>query len=209
MGTKINKEWFDELSSGAPTPGGGGASALAGAAGASLGMMVSNLTVGKKKYAAVEPEIKEYLAALEKLRDDMLELIEKDAEVFAPLAAAYSLPSSTPEEKAEKEKVMASVLKSACQVPLEIMGKGYEILKIVKELALKGSVMAVSDAGVASQFARTAVLGASMNVFINTKTMKDRELAEEYNAKAEKLNLDSSMLADEIFASVEEGLKCR
>ncbi len=209
MGTRINKEWFEELSSAAPTPGGGGAAAMAGAAGASLGMMVANLTVGKKKYAAVEGEIKEYLVELEKLRDEMLELIEKDAEGFAPLAAAYSLPSSTEDEKAEKEKIMASALKTACQVPLDIMEKGYEILGIVDELAVKGSVMAVSDAGVAAQFVRTAVLGASMNVFINTKTMKDRELAEAYNAKAERLNADTARLADAIFAKIEEGLKCR
>ena len=209
MGTKINKEWFEELSSAAPTPGGGGAAALAGAAGASLGMMVANLTVGKKKYAAVEGEIKEYLVKLEKLRNEMLELIEKDAEGFAPLAAAYSLPSSTEDEKAEKEKIMASALKTACQVPLEIMEKGYDILGIVDELAVKGSVMAVSDAGVAAQFVRTAVLGASMNVFINTKTMKDRALAESYNAKAEGLNADTARLADGIFTKIEEGLKCR
>ena len=105
--TVINKDWFEELSSGAPVPGGGGASAMGGAAAASLGMMVGNLTVGKKKYAAVEADVKEYMLKLEKLRDEMLVLIEKDAECFKPLAAAYSLPSSTDEEKAEKEKVMA------------------------------------------------------------------------------------------------------
>ncbi|MDD5944215.1 MAG: cyclodeaminase/cyclohydrolase family protein [Clostridia bacterium] len=209
MGTVINKEWFEELSSAAPTPGGGGAAALAGAAGASLGMMVSNLTVGKKKYAAVEDEIKEYLVRLEKLRDEMLSLIEADAEGFAPLAAAYSLPTSTDEERAEKDRIMASALKEACHVPLRTMEKGTEILEIIDVLAVKGSVMAVSDAGVAAQFVRTAVLGASMNVFINTKTMKDRALAEEYNEKAEKLNAFAADKADEIFKKIEEGLKCR
>lgn len=209
MGTKINKNWFEELSSSAPTPGGGGAAALAGAAGASLGMMVSNLTVGKKKYAAVEEEIKEYLVKLEGLRDEMLYLIEADAEGFAPLAAAYSLPSSTNEEKAEKEKIMASALKEACQVPLRTMEKGAEILEFIDELAVKGSVMAVSDAGVAAQFVRTAVLSASMNVFINTKSMKDRDLAKEYNEKADKLNKETAKKADEIFSKIEEGLKCQ
>ena len=82
MGSQINKIWFDELASSAPTPGGGGASAMAGAAGAALGLMVSNLTVGKKKYAAVEDEIRSCMDKLEVLKNDMLGLIEADAEGF-------------------------------------------------------------------------------------------------------------------------------
>ena len=123
MDVKINKDWFEALSSSAPVPGGGGASALAGAGGAALCMMVANLTVGKKKYAMHEELMKELLKRLETLRDEMLGLIEEDARGFEPLAAAYSLPSSTDEEKAEKEKIMASALVKACEVPIAIMEK--------------------------------------------------------------------------------------
>ena len=209
MDVKINKDWFEALSSSAPVPGGGGASALAGAGGAALCMMVANLTVGKKKYAEHEKLMKEFLVRLETLRDEMLGLIEEDARGFAPLAAAYSLPSSTDEEKAEKEKIMASALVKACEVPIAIMEKGAEILDIAVELAEKGSVMAVSDVGVAVQFIRTAVLGASMNVYINTKSMKDRKTAEELNAKADSLNKKASETADAVFAKIEGELKCR
>lgn len=209
MDVKINKDWFEALSSSAPVPGGGGASALAGAGGAALCMMVANLTVGKKKYAMHEELMKELLKRLETLRDEMLGLIEEDARGFAPLAAAYSLPSSTDEEKAEKEKIMASALVKACEVPIAIMEKGAEILDIAVELAEKGSVMAVSDVGVAVQFIRTAVLGASMNVYINTKSMKDRKTAEELNAKADSLNKKASETADAVFAKIEGELKCR
>ena len=209
MDVKINKDWFEALSSSAPVPGGGGASALAGAGGAALCMMVANLTVGKKKYAEHEELMKEFLVRLEKLRDESLTLIEEDARGFAPLAAAYSLPSSTDEEKAEKEKIMAQALLKACEVPIMIMEKGAEILEIAEELAEKGSVMAVSDVGVAVQFARTAVLGASMNVYINTKSMKDRKTAEELNAKADSLNKKASETADAVFAKIEGELKCR
>ena len=135
MDVKINKDWFEALSSSAPVPGGGGASALAGAGGAALCMMVANLTVGKKKYAEQEELMKEFLVRLEKLRDESLTLIEEDAKGFEPLAAAYSLPSSTDEEKAEKEKIMASALVKACEVPIAIMEKGAEILDIAVELA--------------------------------------------------------------------------
>lgn len=209
MDVRINKDWFEALSSSAPVPGGGGASALAGAGGAALCMMVANLTVGKKKYAMHEELMKELLKRLETLRDEMLGLIEEDARGFAPLAAAYSLPSSTDEEKAEKEKIMAQALLKACEVPIMIMEKGAEILEIAEELAEKGSVMAVSDVGVAVQFIRTAVLGASMNVYINTKSMKDRKTAEELNAKADSLNKKASETADAVFAKIEEDLKCR
>ena len=201
MDVRINKDWFEALSSSAPVPGGGGASALAGAGGAALCMMVANLTVGKKKYAEQEELMKEFLIRLEKLRDESLTLIEEDAKGFEPLAAAYSLPSSTDEEKAEKEK--------ACEVPIAIMEKGAEILDIAVELAEKGSVMAVSDVGVAVQFIRAAVLGASMNVYINTKSMKDRKTAEELNAKADGLNKKASETADAVFAKIEGELKCR
>ena len=209
MDVRINKDWFEALSSSAPVPGGGGASALAGAGGAALCMMVANLTVGKKKYAMHEELMKEFLVRLEKLRDESLTLIEEDARGFEPLAAAYSLPSSTDEEKAEKEKIMAQALLKACEVPIAIMEKGAEILDISVELAEKGSVMAVSDVGVAVQFIRTAVLGASMNVYINTKSMKDRKTAEELNAKADSLNKKASETADAVFAKIEGELKCR
>ena len=201
MDIKINKDWFEALSSSSPVPGGGGAAALAGAAGASLGMMVANLTVGKKKYAESEELMKEFLIKLEKLRDNMLDLIEGDAKGFEP--------SSTEEERAEKERIMASALVKACEVPLETMEKGLEILDIAEVLAEKGSVMAISDVGVAVQFVRTAVLGASMNVYINTKSMKDRETAEKFNSRADLMNRTAAKKADEIFARIEEGLKCQ
>lgn len=209
MGVIINKEWFEELSSSAPVPGGGGASAMGGAAAASLGMMVSNLTIGKKKYAAVEEDVKVCMEKLRILRDEMLELIEADAKCFEPLAAAYSLPSSTDEEKAEKDKVMATALVEACSVPLKTMEKGSEIAACLEELSVKGSVIAISDVAVGIEFVRTAVLGASMNVFINTKTMKNREIAQKYNDYADKLNAETAARADAIFEKIKEALKWR
>ena len=209
MSVKINRDWFEALASSAPTPGGGGAAGLSGAAGAALGAMVANLTIGKKKYAAVEAEVKERLEVLEKQMYEMLDLIEADAKGFEPLAKAYSLPTSTDEEKAEKEKIMAVALKSACAVPLRTMNLGIEILDNIAYLAKNGSVMAVSDAAAGAQLVRTAVLAASMNVYINTKSMKDRELAQNYNAEADRLNDKAVAEADKIFNETKEALKCR
>lgn len=195
-------EWVDELSSKAPVPGGGGASALGGALGAALGQMVANLTVGKKKYAEVQEEIMRGLASLGRLQGELLELADRDAQVFAPLAEAYKLPTETEEQKDEKDKIMESRLLDASLVPMEMMEKVIEILDILEFLEEKGSRMAVSDVGVAVQFARAALNGAVMNVYINTKSMKNREQAEALNEKAGQMIDSGTKKADEIYDRV-------
>ncbi len=195
-------EFVEVLGTKAPVPGGGGASALVGAVGTALGNMVGSLTVGKKKYADVEAEMYELKAKCDVLQKELLALIEKDAEVFEPLAKAYGLPKETEEEKAEKERVMAIVLKDACAVPMEIMEKCCEALELIKVFAAKGSALAISDAGVGAVFCKAAIQGASLNVFINTKSMKDREYAEELNAKANAMLEKYPPMADEIFDAV-------
>lgn len=129
---KTIESFLKELFSKSPVPGGGGASALGGAVGAALGGMVSSLTVGKKTYADVEEEIRELMGRLERLMGQLVALSDRDEEVFAPLAAAYALPSGTDEEKAEKTRVMEGRLLDASLVPLEIMEKSLEGLEIVK-----------------------------------------------------------------------------
>ena len=196
------QEFLDVLSSKEPVPGGGGASALAGALGNALGQMVSNLTIGKKKYALVEDEIKELAERMKGIQGQFTQLADQDAKVFAPLAKCYSLPSGTEEEKAYKAEVMEARLLDASLVPIEIMEKAAEMLEIMDILADKGSRMAVSDVGVGVQFIRTALLGAVMNVYINTKSMKNREKAEEMNEKAERLIREGTEAADRIYQKV-------
>lgn len=196
------QEFLDVLSSKEPVPGGGGASALAGALGNALGQMVSNLTIGKKKYALVEDEIKELAERMKGIQGQFTQLADQDAKVFAPLAKCYSLPSGTEKEKAYKAEVMEARLLDASLVPMEIMEKAAEMLEIMDILADKGSRMAVSDVGVGVQFIRTALLGAVMNVYINTKSMKNREKAEEMNEKAERLIREGTEAADRIYQKV-------
>lgn len=200
-------EFLAALSSKQPTPGGGGASALAGALGGALGLMVGNLTVGKKKYADVEADVAAAMSRLEEARDRMVRLAQEDGEVFAPLAAAYGLPAGTEEEKARKAQVMEENLLAASLVPLRIMELAVEVLSDLEELEKKGSVMAVSDVGVAVQFARTAVTGAVMNVYINTKSMKNREKAQEINDRAGKALEEGIRLADQVYNIVLGRLK--
>lgn len=202
IGSMTIQEFLDVLSSKEPVPGGGGASALAGALGNALGQMVSNLTIGKKKYALVEDEIKELAERMKGIQGQFTQLADQDAKVFAPLAKCYSLPSGTEEEKAYKAEVMEARLLDASLVPMEIMEKAAEMLEIMDILADKGSRMAVSDVGVGVQFIRTALLGAVMNVYINTKSMKNREKAEEMNEKAERLIREGTEAADRIYQKV-------
>lgn len=199
--------FLDVLSSKEPVPGGGGASALAGALGNALGQMVANLTIGKKKYAQAEDEIKELAERMKGIQGQFTQLADQDAKVFAPLAKCYSLPSGTEEEKAYKAEVMEARLLDASLVPMEIMEKAAEMLEIMDILADKGSRMAVSDVGVGVQFIRTALLGAVMNVYINTRSMKNREKAEEMNEKAERLIKEGTEAADRIYQKVLEQLR--
>lgn len=203
---QVIQDFLDVLSSKEPVPGGGGASALCGAVGNALGQMVANLTVGKKKYAEAEPEVKEHLEKMVKLQAEFTALADDDAKVFAPLAKAYSLPSETEEQKAYKAEVMETNLLAASAVPLQIMEKSMQMLTILDRLADIGSRMAVSDVGVSVQSTRAALLGAAMNVYINTKSMKDRNKAEELNNSANKMIEEGSRQADRIYDKVLKAL---
>ena len=194
--------FLNELSSKAPVPGGGGASALVGALAAALTHMVASLTVGKPKYATVEGEMNALLQQTEALTNRFLSLMDEDATAFEPLAQAYRLPKGTDAEVAEKARVMELALKSAVQPPLEIMQTCVNALPLIHACAERGSVVAVSDAGVAASLCRAALEGASLNVFINTQTMQDRAYADTLNQQARALLSDGSIAADAIYHQV-------
>lgn len=201
------REFANQLASASPTPGGGGASALVGAYGVALGAMVANLTLGKKKYENVQDDIKDILERTARLRNDFLLLVEKDAEVFEPLSKAYGLPRNTEEEKQKRDEVMESALKLACSVPIEIMEKALEAIDVHEELAEKGTRIAISDVGVGVRLCKAALMGASLNVFINTKLMKDREYASQINDKTDGMLRLGMEKADSIYKRVEDSLK--
>lgn len=169
--------FIDELASAAPTPGGGGASAYAGALAAALAAMVGNLTVGKKSYADVEDEVRSSLVRLDALRARLVAYVDEDARAFEPLAACYRMPKETSEEQAAKNAALQQALMAACEVPLAIMRTVEAVVDEIDFLARNGSKLARSDAGVAATFARAAIEGASLNIFINAASMDDEERA--------------------------------
>ena len=194
--------FLDVLASKAPVPGGGGASALVGAVGIALGNMVGSLTVGQKKYADVEADIIALDQKAEALRARLVDLVAADAEVFEPLSKAYGLPKETEEQKAYKAQVMAKALDAACSVPMDIMRAVCEAIELHQDYARMGSAIAISDVGVGVVFCKAALQGASLNVFINTKSMTDREKAQRLEQEADAMLDQYCALADTIYAQV-------
>lgn len=191
--------FLEDLAGSAPAPGGGGAAALVGAAGAALGNMVGSLTVGKKKYAAVEADILILNRRAVALRKRLEGLVQADADAFTPLAAAYKLPKETPEQQAHKAAVLETALEGACAVPLEIMSACCEGIALAAEYAEKGSVMAVSDAGCAALFCKAALQAAGLNVSINTRLMADNARATALNTQADAMLAEFVPQADQIY----------
>lgn len=194
------KQFVEVLSTKEPVPGGGGAASLVSAIGVALGNMVLNLTEGKKKYEQYFEDIKVLKEKAEKLQARLLELVDEDAKCFEPLAKAYSLPKDLDPEL--KAKTMENALKTACSVPLEIMECCCEGIDLQEDCLKKGTALAISDVGVGVLCLKSGLLGASLNVFINTSYMKDKEYANELNETANNMIAKYSKKADEIYEGV-------
>ena len=192
------REFVTVLASDAPAPGGGGAAALVGAIGTALGNMVGSLTVGKKKYADVQDEIIALKAKCDALQTELLNQVEADEINFLPLAKAYGIPK----DDSNCAAIMEEATVIACSTPMKIMELCCEAIDCIAVFAAKGSRLAVSDAGCGAVCCKAALQAASLNVFINTKSLKNREVAEEMNAKANGMLDKYCALADEIFESV-------
>lgn len=201
--------FVDITASDAPAPGGGSVSALAGALAAALAEMVANLTVGKAKYAEVEGEMKELAAAGAALRKELVEDIQKDSTAFDLYMAGIKMPKETEEEKAARREAMQNGLKAAAQVPLSVAEAALKIFPIAEAVVKRGNTNAVTDGLVAAMMARTAVIGAGLNVKINLGSIKDEAFTAELAAKVKSLEeraitceqniLKASELSDQLY----------
>lgn len=191
-------EFSAQLASAAPVPGGGSTSALVGALGAALGTMVGSLTVGKPKYADVEPELRELMAKASLLREQLLACVDADASAFAPLAKAYAIPKDDP----ARAETMELCLREAAAVPMRVLRLCCEGIELQREFAAKGSALAVSDAATGVVFCCSAMYGAAVNVKVNTKSMQDRTYAEELNREVDALLEQYGPTAEDVFKDV-------
>jgi formiminotetrahydrofolate cyclodeaminase len=203
---KSCSEFIEMLASKAPVPGGGGAAALIGALGTALGNMVGSLTVGNPRYGEVQDDIIALKARADALQSRFIALVTEDAVAFEPLSRAYGLPTNTDEQKAHKIAVMEECLRECCAVPLRIMEGCCEAIELHEQFAEKGTAIAISDVGVGVACAKAALQGASLNVFVNTKLMVDRDYAKEINNQAYALLSVSLEKADSIFSDVAKRL---
>ena len=190
--------FLDALASKAPTPGGGGASALVGALGTALCTMVGNYTVGKKKYAGVEEDVKALMAKAEDIRARLLALVDADAAAFEPLSRAYSIPKDDP----RRGEIMEQCLRDAAAAPMEILRLSCEAIDLHREMLDKGSAMMLSDVGTGVIFCWSALYGACLNVKVNTKSMADRAYAEAMNAEADELVNRYRKIAEQVYEAV-------
>jgi len=196
--------FLDELASNSPTPGGGSVAALVGALGAALISMVGNLTVGKKKYEDVEEDIKKIISSSEKLRYELSQLIEEDVKVFNNFMATYKMPKETEDEKKIRaEKIQESLIKAA-RVPLKTAYKCLDIMILSQEVAEKGNVNVISDAGVAVLMAEAALESAILNVKINLRMIKDEKIREELSSSIKELLLKEKGQKEKVLEIVEE-----
>ncbi|MBT3812127.1 MAG: cyclodeaminase/cyclohydrolase family protein [Gammaproteobacteria bacterium] len=200
------QHYLDQLASKAATPGGGSASALLGAQSAALTSMVCNLTIGKPNYGEVDADMQVLLKKSESLRTILTAIIQADVDVFNKLMAAYGLAKTTDQEKTARSQQIQTVLHEATIVPLACAKACADAIKLSQEAAEKGSLMVISDAGVAVMSAYAGLKSAALNVYINVTSLKDRPFAEEKLAELEAILQGAGIQAEEIYQLVKNKL---
>lgn len=198
--------FLDELASSASTPGGGGAAALSGAMGAALVSMVCNLTVGKEKFAGVEPQIQEILGKSEALRAQLTQMIADDVAAFNTVMAAYRLPKATDEEKAARTAAIQEASKKATLVPLAAARACAQVIDLCRPAAEMGNPNVVSDAGVAVLCGQAGLKAAALNVLINLSAIKDEAFVAQHRAELDQLLAGHEALANEVYELVKSKL---
>lgn len=198
----LDTEFLERLASADPAPGGGGASAYAGALAAALAAMVGNLAVGKPKYAEAQEGILASLDRLAQLRARLLELVEADAQAYLPLNRAYRLPRGTEAEAAARQQAIQEALGPACDVPLDIMRACSKVIDEADYLAHHGSKLAVSDAGAAAVLARGALVSAAMNIFLNMESITDPDRVLRYRAEVNEMMVSAEVRANAVASLV-------
>lgn len=198
--------FLDKLYSKDAIPGGGSVAALCAAMAASMCGMVANLTCGKKKYVQYEEDIRNILDKSELLKNKSIELINKDAKSFLPLAKAYSLPVNDDEQKEYKNKVIQSTLKQAVIPPLECIRMSCDIISLLDELSEKGSILALSDVGVGVMCVLAAIKSAWLTVLINLNLMDDVDYVKDLKIEMQILIDNAGDKCNKIYSKVEEKL---
>lgn len=195
-------EFLAETASNSPVPGGGSVAALSAALAAGLAEMVAGLTVGRKGFKTVEPEMKSILEKAGVLRTKLIHDIQRDSGAYNQVMAAYRLPKTTEDEKAQRSQAIQAGLKQAALVPLEVAQNALEILGFAETAVARGNPNAVTDGAVGAMLARTAGLGALYNVKINLSSIRDKEFVEKTTSEVNRLEVQIIDKEKQILAGV-------
>ena len=200
------KNYLDELSTNSPTPGGGNVSAFCGALACSLGMMVCNLTIGKKKYAEVENEMKGISIKLEGFKSDFLKLADEDNKAFEQVMDAFRLPKETEEEKETRSDRIETATIQAATVPTRVIETCRTIIPLIRAIVSKGNKNSLSDAGVAAALLKASAEGAYQNVMINCSSLSNKTYAAEFLKKSEIIFNEVKMYSESILNEIKKSL---
>jgi len=192
----------DETASESPAPGGGSISAYVGSLGVSLGTMVANLSSHKRGWDDRWEEFSEWAEKGQVLKDELLHLVDEDTNAFNKIMDGFGMPKKTDEEKAARKKAIQYASKYAMEIPFKVMQKSVDAMEVMKAMAEIGNPNSVSDAGVGTLCARTAVRGAFLNVKINGSGVDDKDFVNDFLSKGEKIEKKAKQLEAEILVSV-------
>ncbi|WIF94886.1 cyclodeaminase/cyclohydrolase family protein [Caminicella sporogenes] len=202
LGEKSIKEFLEETASSSPVPGGGSIAALSAATALALVEMVANLTIGKKGYEEVQEEMKKIASRAEEGRKEFINDIDRDADAFDKVMAAFKLPKNTDEEKSSRKQAIQESFKNAALVPLEVAKKALNSMEMISTIVEKGNQNAVTDGAVAAMMARTAVLSALYNVKINLGSIKDEEFVNKLSKEVDEIESKVKELEKSILSKV-------
>lgn len=200
------EKFLEKLASQEPVPGGGGAAALGGAVGAALAAMVANLTLGKAKFAAVEPQMQRLLADSEVLRSNLLQLVQEDAKVFEKFMQCYKMPKVTEPEQAARAAKIQEAAKTAASIPLQIAEQALAVVVLADTAAAAGNPAVITDAAVAALMAQAAVRSAVYNVKINLNLLQDTAYCATVSHRLQKLETQATAALDAVLAKTDRVL---
>lgn len=200
------KDFLDKVSGNDPVPGGGSIAALNGALASALATMVAQLTIGKKGYEMSEEVMRHAQILTTRLQNEFMALVDKDSEAYNAVFACFKLPKATDEEKAARSAAIQEATRQAALVPMEVARKALDMMSVIADIARLGNRNAVTDACVAMMSARSAVLGALLNVRINLSSLKDKVFVQQLRANADAMELEACQKEKELLDAVNQDL---
>jgi formiminotetrahydrofolate cyclodeaminase len=201
------KKFLDKVSGNDPVPGGGSVAALSGSIAASLAAMVCGLTIGKKGYEGVEAEMQKLQQQALGMKDRFVADVDRDSEAYNKVFACFRMPKSTDEEKAARSEAIQEATKFAALVPMQVARNACDLMDVIGEVALEGNRNAVTDACVAMMSARSAVLGALLNVRINLGSLKDKTFVAQMQTLADELEEQTMLKEMKLLTKINQDLR--